>query len=141
RALAVRLEARARHTRSGVGRFPPTPGLGVKRVGLLGGSFDPVHRAHLALARAALSELELDQVQLIPAGNPWQRAPLRAAGSHRLRMIELAIDGDPRLAANPIELERDGPTYTIDTLKPLPQDATYVGLLGTEQLASSCTRR
>jgi nicotinate-nucleotide adenylyltransferase len=113
----------------------------VKRVGLLGGSFDPVHQAHLALARAALSELELDQVQFIPAGNPWQRAPLRAAGSHRRRMIELAIAGDPRLAVNPIELERDGPTYTIDTLKALPQDAKYVWLLGADQLANFCTWR
>src|SRR5690606_40683450 len=102
----------------------------LKRVGLLGGSFDPVHQAHLALARAALSELELDQVQFIPAGNPWQRAPLRAAGSHRRRTIERAIAGDPRLAVNPLELGRDAPTYTLETpnaLGPDSQEAACVG--------------
>src|SRR5690606_40234256 len=87
------------------------------------------------------SELALDQVEILPAGHPWQRAPLRAAGSHRRRMIDLAIAGDPRLAVNPIELERDGPTYTIDTLKALPQDAKYVWLLGADQLANFCTWR
>lgn len=111
----------------------------MKRIGLLGGSFDPVHLAHLALARAALDELRLDAVQFIPAANPWQRAPLRAAAGHRLRMIELAIDGQPRLSANPIELERGGATYTIDTVRALPADARYVWLLGADQLANFCT--
>ncbi|MBV7486988.1 nicotinate (nicotinamide) nucleotide adenylyltransferase [Bordetella sp. BOR01] len=113
--------------------------MGVNRIGLLGGSFDPVHLAHLALARAALDELHLAQVQFIPAANPWQRAPLRAAPRHRLRMIELAIDGQSRLAANPIELERGGATYTIDTLRALPANANYVWLLGTDQLANFCS--
>ncbi|MBO1111211.1 nicotinate (nicotinamide) nucleotide adenylyltransferase [Bordetella petrii] len=111
----------------------------MKRIGLLGGSFDPVHLAHLALARAALDELRLDAVQFIPAANPWQRAPLRAAAEHRLRMIELAIDGHPGLSANPIELERGGATYTIDTLRALPADARYAWLLGADQLANFCT--
>lgn len=109
------------------------------RIGLLGGSFDPVHNAHVALAHAALRELQLAQVQFIPAANPWQRTPLQAAPEHRLRMITLAIDGQPGLAANPIELERGGATYTIDTLRALPADARYVWLLGADQLANFCT--
>lgn len=113
----------------------------MKRIGLLGGSFDPVHVAHLALARAALRALNLQQVQFIPAANPWQRAPLQAAPEHRLRMIELAIDGQAGLAANPIELERGGATYTIDTLLALPGGPRYVWLLGTDQLANFCTWR
>ena len=113
----------------------------MKRIGLLGGSFDPVHVAHLALARAALRDLHLQQVQFIPAANPWQRAPLQAAPEHRLRMIELAIDGQPGLAANPIELDRGGATYTIDTLLALPDGPRYVWLLGTDQLANFCTWR
>ncbi|HYG45437.1 MAG TPA: nicotinate (nicotinamide) nucleotide adenylyltransferase [Bordetella sp.] len=113
--------------------------MGVNRIGLLGGSFDPVHVAHLALARAALDELHLAQVQFIPAANPWQRAPLRAAPEHRLRMIELAIQGQAQLAANPVELERGGATYTIDTLKALPANASYVWLLGADQLANFCS--
>ena len=111
----------------------------MKRIGLLGGSFDPVHLAHLALARAALDALRLDAVQFIPAANPWQRAPLRATPAHRLRMIQLAIDGQPQLAANPTELERGGATYTIDTVRALPGDASYVWLLGSDQLANFCT--
>lgn len=111
----------------------------MKRIGLLGGSFDPIHLAHMALARTALRELRLAQVQFIPAANPWQRAPLRAAPKHRLRMIELAIDGEAGLAVNPIELERGGATYTIDTLRALPADVQYVWLLGADQLANFCT--
>ncbi|MBO9355359.1 nicotinate (nicotinamide) nucleotide adenylyltransferase [Bordetella petrii] len=111
----------------------------MKRIGLLGGSFDPVHLAHLALARTALSELRLDEIQFIPAAHPWQRAPLRAAAEHRLRMIELAIDGQPGLAVNPIELRRGGATYTIDTLRALPAHDHYAWLLGADQLANFCT--
>src|SRR3546814_3227052 len=140
-AMALRLATASRHTRSRASRLPASSGLGVKRIGLLGGSFDPIHVAHLALAHAALDALHLDQVQFIPAAHPWQRAPLGAASEHRLRMIELAINGQPQLAANPIELERGGATYTIDTLRALPTDARYGWLLGTDQLDNFCTWR
>ncbi|CAB3921706.1 nicotinate (nicotinamide) nucleotide adenylyltransferase [Achromobacter piechaudii] len=113
----------------------------MKRIGLLGGSFDPVHVAHVALAQNALSTLELAAVELIPAGNPWQRAALHATGEQRRDMLELAIAGRDGLLVNPIEIERDGPTYTIDTLRALPSDARYVWLLGADQLANFCTWR
>ncbi|OZI56891.1 nicotinate (nicotinamide) nucleotide adenylyltransferase [Bordetella genomosp. 4] len=109
------------------------------RIGLLGGSFDPIHLAHLALARAALRELHLAQVQFIPAANPWQRAPLNAAPEHRLRMIELAIDGESGMAVNPSEIERGGATYTVDTIRALPAGARYVWILGADQLTNFCT--
>jgi len=80
-------------------------------------------------------------VQLIPAANPWQRAALNATAEHRLAMLELAIAGHPGLAVNPIEIERGGATYTIDTLRALPQDARYAWLLGADQLANFCTWR
>ena len=86
----------------------------MKRIGLLGGSFDPVHVAHVALARNALQTLGLAAVQLIPAANPWQRAALHATGEQRCDMLELAIAGQDGLVVNPIEIERGGPTYTID---------------------------
>ncbi|OZI33904.1 nicotinate (nicotinamide) nucleotide adenylyltransferase [Bordetella genomosp. 10] len=111
----------------------------MKKIGLLGGSFDPVHLAHLALARSALDGLRLDQVQLLPAGQPWQRAPLRASPAQRCEMIRLAIGGMPGLALNTMEVERDGPTYTVDTLRALPPGAAYVWLLGADQLANFCT--
>ena len=113
----------------------------MKRIGLLGGSFDPVHVAHIALAQNALQSLGLAQVQLIPAANPWQRAALNATGEQRRAMLELAVAGRPGLAVNPIEIERGGATYTIDTLRALPQDARYVWLLGADQLANFCTWR
>ncbi|WYX07815.1 nicotinate (nicotinamide) nucleotide adenylyltransferase [Achromobacter xylosoxidans] len=111
----------------------------MKRIGLLGGSFDPVHVAHVALAENALRALDLAQVQLIPAANPWQRAALHATAQQRRAMLELAIAGRDGLAVNPIELERGGATYTIDTLRALPADARYVWLLGADQLANFCT--
>ncbi len=113
----------------------------MKRIGLLGGSFDPVHVAHVALAKSALDTLDLAAVELIPAGNPWQRAALHATGEQRRDMLELAIAGHDGLVVNPVEIERDGPTYTIDTLRGLPQGARYVWLLGADQLANFCTWR
>ncbi|ALM82035.1 nicotinate (nicotinamide) nucleotide adenylyltransferase [Bordetella sp. N] len=111
----------------------------MKKIGLLGGSFDPVHLAHLALARSALDGLGLDQVQLLPAGQPWQRSPLQASPEQRCDMIRLAIAATPGLALNDMEVERDGPTYTVETLRALPPDADYVWLLGADQLANFCT--
>lgn len=113
----------------------------MKRIGLLGGSFDPVHVAHVALAQTALRALGLAEVQLIPAANPWQRAALRATAGQRLDMLRLAVAGHPGLAVNPVEIERGGATYTIDTLRALPRDAHYVWLLGADQLANFCTWR
>ena len=113
----------------------------MKRIGLLGGSFDPVHLAHLALADAARAALGLDEVQLLPAANPWQRAPLAASPDHRLAMLSLAIEGRAGLSINPIEIERGGATYTVDTLRALPGQARYSWLLGADQLANFCTWR
>jgi len=113
----------------------------LKRIGLLGGSFDPVHLAHIALAQNALQSLGLAEVQLIPAANPWQRAALHATAEQRRDMLQLAIAGHAGLVVNPTEIERGGATYTIDTLRALPQDARYVWLLGTDQLANFCTWR
>ncbi|WMD23192.1 nicotinate (nicotinamide) nucleotide adenylyltransferase [Achromobacter seleniivolatilans] len=113
----------------------------MKRIGLLGGSFDPVHVAHIALAENALQALDLAAVELIPAANPWQRAALHATGQQRCDMLELAISGHPGLIVNPIEIDRGGATYTIDTLRALPQDARHVWLLGGDQLANFCTWR
>ncbi len=110
----------------------------VPRIGLLGGSFDPVHRAHIALAQAALEALALDRVELLPAHRPWQRQALGAGPDHRRRMLEIACRDDPRLLVNPIELQRPGATYTIDTLDALPP-ARYTWILGADQLANFCT--
>lgn len=111
----------------------------MKKIGLLGGSFNPVHLAHLAMARTALHALNLDEVQLIPAGNPWQKQPLRISGAQRLEMLALAIADEPGIVINDIEINREGATYTIDTLRNLPRNAKYYWLLGTDQLNNFCT--
>jgi nicotinate-nucleotide adenylyltransferase len=113
----------------------------LKRIGLLGGSFDPIHIAHLTLARTALRALDLAQVQLIPAHSPWQRGPLQAGPVQRCDMIRLAIADEPELVLNTVEIDRGGPTYTIDTLRSLQGDHRYVWLLGTDQLSNFCTWR
>lgn len=113
--------------------------LSTPRIGLLGGSFDPVHRAHIAIARAAYEELRLDAVQLIPAAAPWQRAPLQAHATHRLAMLERACAPEPWLQINPVEISRGGPTYTIDTLRALPANVSWYWILGGDQLANFCS--
>ncbi len=113
--------------------------MALKKIGLLGGSFDPVHRAHTALADAALKHLQLDEVQLIPAADPWQREPLNASAADRLNMVQLAIKHLPGLCVNPVEIERGGKTYTIQTLEQLPRNAQYFWILGADQLTNFCT--
>jgi len=116
-------------------------GIHVKhRIGLLGGSFDPVHLAHVTLAETALRHLQLDAVHLVPAAQPWQRPPLGAAPQHRAAMLELAIAGHPGLVVDRTELTRGGPSYTIDTVEALKRpDTCHVLILGADQVANFCT--
>lgn len=97
----------------------PAAGAGSGAVGILGGSFDPVHRGHLALARAARAALGLDQVRLMPAAQPWQKGRLAASAADRAHMIELALRDEPGLVLDMHEIARGGPSYTIDTLREL----------------------
>ena len=93
------------------------------RVGILGGTFDPVHVGHLIIAEEALSRLALDQLLFIPTGQPWLKADQAlSAAEHRLKMVELAIASNPRLGVSRIEVDRPGPTYTVDTLEQLKRD-------------------
>jgi nicotinate-nucleotide adenylyltransferase len=109
-----------------------------RRVGLLGGSFDPVHNAHLALAQRALDALGLDEVLWIPAAVPWQKARQLASADCRAEMVHLAIEGAEGFRLEPCELRRGGPSYTIDTVLALrgKEPATqWWLLLGQDQLA------
>ena len=87
-------------------------------IGLLGGTFDPVHEGHLAIARAARDALGLARVDFLPAGRPWQK-DLVSPAEARLAMLELALDKIPGFGVETVELMRLGPTYTIDTLAAL----------------------
>lgn len=108
------------------------------RLGLLGGTFDPVHRGHLALARAARDELGLDEVLFLPAGQPWRKAgQMIASNEHRLAMLRRALEGEAAFQVSRLELERPGPSYTADTLEALrddrPEDELFF-LLGEDAL-------
>ena len=115
-----------------------------RRIGLFGGTFDPVHDAHVALAHAALEQLRLDRLLWIPAGEPWQKAPARplTASEHRAAMVELAIAGEPRFALERCELQRPGPSYTLDTVRELqarePGNEWFL-VLGQDQYARLAT--
>jgi nicotinate-nucleotide adenylyltransferase len=92
---------------------------GQRRVGIFGGSFDPVHNAHIALARLAVDELHLDELLWVPAGQPYQKTRSVTDAADRVAMVELAIAGEAKFALSRIEIERKGPSYTIDTVREL----------------------
>ncbi len=95
--------------------------------GILGGTFDPVHLGHVALAEAALAQLPVDEVLWLPSGSPGHRGSPAAGAGDRLAMLELATAGNPRYRIDAAELERSEPTYTVHTL------ARLRALLGREQ--------
>jgi nicotinate-nucleotide adenylyltransferase len=110
-------------------------------IGLLGGSFDPIHVGHLQLARDALANLPIAEIHLIPAAQPWQKEVLTES-QHRVKMIELAIGQElpftrRRMILDLREIERGGPTYTVDTLRALRaslgRDVPLVLILGADQ--------
>ena len=100
------------------------------RIGILGGTFDPIHLGHLAAARAAIECAELDRVLVIPTGVPPHRPPTTASADDRLEMSRLAIAGVERLEVSDIELRREGASYTVDTLRELhrlhPEDELFL---------------
>lgn len=102
-----------------VSNTKPNVAPSMKRVGIFGGSFDPVHNAHVALARLALAELELDELLWVPVGQPWQKRRALAPVPHREAMVRLAIEGEPRFVLSRIETRRSGPSYTIETVREL----------------------
>jgi len=90
------------------------------RLGVLGGTFDPPHVGHLALAEQAREQLRLDRVLFIPAGDPWRKSQRAVTPAvHRLAMIRLAVAGNPAFAVDDSEVRRKGPTYSVDTLREL----------------------
>lgn len=105
-------------------------------IGVLGGTFDPVHRAHLHLARAARKQLGLARILWIPAGNPPHRHPPEATSTHRLAMVRLAVAGETGFEVDDAEVLADSPSYTVPTLKrlrrSLPPQQPLVLLLGAD---------
>jgi nicotinate-nucleotide adenylyltransferase len=96
------------------------PSDGSERIGVFGGTFDPVHVGHIVGAVEARRALALDRVVLVPAGDPWQkRGSVAAPATDRLAMVGAAVEGIEGLEVSPLEVERDGPSYTYQTLEAL----------------------
>ena len=92
------------------------------RLGVLGGTFDPPHVGHLILAEEARTRLQLEKVLFVPAGDPWRKAGQEVTpAEHRLAMLRLLLAADPYFEVLPLEVERQGPSYTVDTLEALHQ--------------------
>lgn len=109
------------------------------RLGVFGGAFDPPHAAHVALVQAAIAQLHLDQVRVLPTGQAWHKARSLSPAQHRLAMTRLAFGPVQQVVVDEREMLRSGPSYTVETLRELkaefPQAQLYL-LLGDDQRRS-----
>lgn len=109
-----------------------------KKIGIMGGTFDPVHIAHLILAENVCDICGLDKVIFIPSGNPPHKDPAHASASDRYEMVRLAVSENPHFDVLPVERDRKGPSYSILTIRELhfmyPDDRLYF-LIGSDELA------
>ena len=118
---------------------PPRPSTTVKTIGIFGGSFDPIHFGHLALARGLRDTFALDEVRLIPTGEPPHREALTVPSQQRLAWVQLALANEWALLADDREVRRVGYCYTIDTLTEIQNenpDALLVWLIGGDSFLS-----
>jgi nicotinate-nucleotide adenylyltransferase len=115
------------------------PLAAVQRLGVFGGAFDPPHLAHVALVEAAVAQLQLDHVHVLPTGQAWHKPRHLSDAAHRLAMTRLAFAHAPQVVVDEREILRTGPSYTVDTLHELqteyPQAQLYL-LLGDDQRRS-----
>ena len=109
------------------------------RLGVFGGAFDPPHRSHRLLAEAALSQLQLDRLHIVPTGFAWHKARDLSPAEHRVAMAQLAFGDLPQVQIDTREVEHAGPSYTIDTLRALcsdnPGSALFL-IMGQDQAAA-----
>lgn len=114
------------------------------RIGVMGGAFDPPHRAHLALAQAACAQLGLDRLHIVPTGQAWHKTRTLTAPQHRQAMAQLAFAELPQAVIDPRELLRSGPSYTVDTLRELAlanSGAQLFLIIGADQAFALTTWR
>lgn len=115
-------------------------------IGVLGGTFDPIHNGHLIIAEDARVKLGLERVLFVPAGEPWLKGHMSiASGAHRLEMVRLAIAANPHFIVSTVDLDRAGPSYTEDTLDDLRRDlgegVNLYFIVGVDALAEFPTWR
>lgn len=111
------------------------------RLGIFGGTFDPIHTGHLVMAQEALATANLDEVWFVPTGQPWMKAGTRISeAKDRTAMVELAIESNPAFKISRREVEKDGPSYTVDTISAMRQQEakgeTLFFILGIDSLAT-----
>lgn len=112
----------------------------MQRIGVMGGTFDPIHHGHLVAASEVAASFRLDQVVFVPTGTPWQKAdrPISAA-EDRYLMTVIATASDPRFSVSRVDIDRPGPTYTLDTLRDLqaalPDAGELYFITGADALA------
>jgi len=109
------------------------------RLGVMGGTFDPIHHGHLVAASEAAALLDLDEVVFVPTGQPYRKDDRKVSpAEHRYLMTVIATASNPRFTVSRVDIDRDGPTYTYDTLRDLraqrPEDDLYF-ITGAEALA------
>ncbi len=102
--------------------------LSKRGYGLLGGVFDPVHRGHLVAARAAIEQLPLDRIIFLPAGSPPHKKAPKATAEDRVEMLRRALESEPRFTIDRREIDREGPSYTVETLHELTEEHRGVPL-------------
>lgn len=109
-----------------------------RRLGVMGGTFDPIHNGHLVAASEVAAALELDEVLFVPTGEPWQK-DLVTPTSDRYLMAEIATAANPRFKVSTVDIDRSGPTYTVDTLRDLRKlypDADLYFITGADAVTS-----
>jgi nicotinate-nucleotide adenylyltransferase len=115
-----------------------TPTSEARRLGVFGGTFDPIHRGHLEVADQCAARLDLDRVLMVPSSVPPHRDPPTAPARDRLAMVELAVEGHEKLEASDVEVRRGGISYMVDTLRVLGEEnpgAKIILLLGWDAVA------
>ena len=98
-----------------------------RRVGVMGGTFDPIHNGHLVAANEVAHQFDLDEVVFVPTGKPWQKDAV-ASAEHRYLMTVIATASNPRFTVSRIDIDREGTTYTVDTLRQLRTERPDVDL-------------
>ena len=113
------------------------------RLGIMGGTFDPVHHGHLVAASEVASRFGLDEVVFVPTGQPWQKSDRAVSSAEdRYLMTVIATASDPRFSVSRVEIDRDGATYTVDTLRELHRtrpDADLFFITGADAMAQIVT--
>lgn len=113
---------------------------GASRIGIMGGTFDPIHHGHLVAASEVADKFDLDEVLFVPTGNPWQKADREiTAAEDRYLMSVVATASNPRFSVSRVDIDRGGPTYTLDTLRDLREqfpDAKLFFITGADALSS-----